>query len=132
MGKSVWESAWIYLGIAAAGMVAGYLLRVYFIEPQAVGAVCTADQVPWWCHFRLALIMGMIHGSWRWASVALVAVSLLVPGRWAPLLLLPGMFLGGVSMLMFSANQGALALVTGFLRALSLGDAADRMRPQGA
>lgn len=130
--KSLLRAPWGYLVLAVVGMVSGYLLRVYLIEPQEVGAICTAEQVPFWCSIRHDIIMGMIHGNWRWSSVVLVFCSLFVSRSLAPLFLILGMFLGGVSLFMFSANSGALAVVTGLLRALALGQPSRELPPKGA
>lgn len=130
--KPLLRAPWGYLVLAVAGMVSGYLLRVYLIEPQEVGAICTAEQVPLWCSIRHGIIMGMIHGPWRWSSVVLVFCSLFLSRSLAPLFLILGMFSGGVSLFMFSTNYGALAVVTGLLRALALGQPSRELPPQGA
>lgn len=120
---------WSYLLLALAGMASGYLLRAYLIEPQEIGAICTAEQVPFWCSLRHTIIMGMIHGHWRWAAVVLVASSLLVPRSLVPLFLMPGMFLGGVLLFFYNPSYGALTVVTGLLRALALGQPPAREPP---
>lgn len=121
------RNPWFYVLVAVVGMVCGTLLRVQLIEPQEIGALCTAEQAPFWCQIRHAIIMGLIHGPWPWGGVVLVGISLILPRSLAPGFLMVGMFLGGGVLFVYSAKLGALAVVTGLLRGITLAEPAPEL-----
>lgn len=125
------RNPWFYLVVVLVGMVCGYLLRVQFIEPQEIGAICTGEQPPWWCQIRHGIILGMVLGPWGWSAVALVGISLFLPRSLAPVFLMAGCFLGGGLLLMYSAKVGALAVVTGLLRGITLGQPGPKLPAYG-
>lgn len=116
-----------YVAVALIGMLSGYLLRTQLIEPQVIGALCTSEQPPFWCQIRHALILGLVLGPWAWTGVVLVGISLLLPQGRAPLLLVAGMWVGGAMLFVYSAKLGALAVVTGMLRGITLGEPAQQL-----
>lgn len=121
------RNPWFYLVVALIGMLSGYLLRTQLIEPQEIGALCTAEQAPLWCQIRHAIIMGLVLGPWPWAGTVLVGMSLLLPRSLAPVALVAGMWVGGALLFVYSAKLGALAVVTGLLRGITLGEPAQQL-----
>lgn len=125
--KTLLRNPWFYVAVALVGMLSGYLLRTQLIEPQEIGAICTAEQVPLWCQIRHGIILGLVQGPWPWGGVVLVGISLFLPRALAPALLVPGMWLGGALLFIYSAKLGALAVVTGLLRGIRLGEPAQEV-----
>ncbi len=121
------RNPWFYVAVAVLGMVSGYLLRTQLIEPQEIGAICTAEQVPFWCQIRHGIILGLVQGPWPWGGALLVGISLLLPRSLAPVPLVAGMWLGGALLFVYSAKLGALAVVTGLLRGITLGEPAPEL-----
>jgi hypothetical protein len=110
------------LAWAAAGLGAGYALRVFAIEPEAIGRACLSEAAPWGCGARRGLIslfhFGILGGA---ASAAgLVAVF---GRRWRTASLRTALIAGGLALALYNAGLGSVAVVLGTLAAMEPGRA---------
>lgn len=99
--------------LAVAAVVAAYVLRYRFIEPEALGAACYGGG-PWWCAPRAALIAATEVNGFGWLSLALVAAALLLP-RGAPLSAHLALAIGGSGLILYNASVSAVAVVAALL-----------------
>lgn len=116
------RSAYYFLLIALFGCLAGYLLRIYVVQPAELGALCSREGAPLWCLARQELIIGMISGLWGKMALGFIVLSVFFKLAIARLILLPGLFLGGVSLFLFGPLIGAFACVAGLVRGITLTD----------
>jgi hypothetical protein len=114
------RSAYHFLCIALLGCLAGYLLRVYLVQPAEIGAMCSLESPPLWCLARDYLIQGMIVSAWGQLAIVFIVLSVLLKLTAARLVLIPGLFLAGVSLFLFGPLLGALGCVAGLVRGITL------------
>lgn len=106
--------------VAVAGVLLGLLARDYLVEPDAIGAVCTADGAPWWCLPRHWLVMlfhwGLLGGgALALAGLAVVAAMAGLPYRLPAFAALAA---AGVGLALYNASLSApAALLAGLLLA---------------
>jgi hypothetical protein len=116
------RSAYHFLAIALVGCLAGYFLRVDLVQPAEIGAQCSVAEPALWCIGRDYLIQGMIVSAWGYLALIFIVLSLFLPLKPARLVLLPGLFLAGVSLFLFGPLLGAIACVAGLVRGITLTD----------
>ncbi len=103
-----------WLAIMLVGLAAA-ALRYQVVEPNQIGAWCSAGDAPAWCAWRHALVSGFLNYSYGYAALAAVLPALL----WrhpAPAWLAAA--LGAFALQLYCVEAGALALLVGSLRLL--------------
>lgn len=105
---------WLLLVVVALGAA---WLRYGLIESSAIGQQCGGANVPAWCHWRQALVLGFLHDVYGIAALAAAALALWRQRLWLAWL---AAALGIFALELYCFEAGALALLTGSLRLLRL------------
>ncbi|TPG06466.1 hypothetical protein EAH88_14160 [Rhodanobacter glycinis] len=105
---------WLLLLVVA--LVAAWL-RYGLIESSAIGQQCGASNVPAWCDWRQALVLGFLHNAYGMAALVAAALALWRQRLWLAWL---AAALGIFALELYCFEAGALALLLGSLRLLRL------------
>lgn len=97
------------LGVITLGLCFRYLL----IEPHDIGLACAADGAPWWCQFRLGVIL--MHAWTIWGYVALGAGVLAVVTGSAWIIRI-GLAFSLMALMLYNADYGAAGFVLSLIR----------------
>jgi hypothetical protein len=110
------------IAVALLAAVAALAVRKLFVEPDAIGQLCTAAGAPGWCLIRQAVVLGFAHNVYGWTSVAAALLALLLrsaPSAW--LALVAGVF-GCVLYRFDPAGAGVLLAALILARLASAGE----------
>jgi hypothetical protein len=114
------------LSVAIVLAIAAGLVRTQFIEPEIMGALCSAATPPWWCALRLGVLSLSSSGVFGYGALALALASFFVKGRWAMAAVILSAAFGGVGLSIYNAYWAATGLLLALLRAARL-PAADQV-----
>lgn len=106
------------LGVAA--LLGGRLVRYGWIEPETIAARCEISPA-WWCSLRTGLIVvTQWHGP-GWVALGLLGTGGLwmLLGRSGRACLWAAVVAAGLSMALYNATQGAIAMVAAGLLLLA-------------
>lgn len=112
--------ALLALGLAVGVAAAGYALRNRLVEPEAMGALCTAADAAFWCPVRTAVIVLSQWGVLGWMPMVLAAAALVLPGRWARPAALGAAVAAGFGLSLYNAGLAVPALALAVLRLVRL------------
>jgi hypothetical protein len=105
-----------WLLLLAVALIAAWL-RYGLIESSAIGQQCGAGNVPAWCDWRQALVLGFLHNVYGMAALAAAVLALWRQRTWLAWL---AAALGIFALELYCFEAGALALLIGSLRLLRL------------
>lgn len=114
MTSKRWRLAWPWLLLLVVALAAAWL-RYGLIESAAIGQQCSGGHGPWWCGWRLALVLGFLHNVYGIAALVATALALLWKRAWPAWL---AAALGVFALELYCVEAGALALLVGSLRLL--------------
>lgn len=104
-----------FLAVAVGVMVLAVLVRFQLIEPQAIGAACSAPGAPWWCLPREALVLPFHFGVPGVIALALAVVGFFLEGPWARRLAWIAMPVAAAGLILYNATWSAPAIVLALL-----------------
>lgn len=99
---------------AGVALAAGFLLRRYAVEPEAVARACEAASAPLWCPLRQGLVFAMQFDLIGSAGIAAGMLAFLRRDSGAALPL-TALVLGGLGLTLQNPLTGAAALLAGML-----------------
>lgn len=116
MSSKLMRLALPWLLLLAVALAAAWL-RYGLIESSAIGQQCSGGNVPAWCNWRQALVLGFLHNIYGMAALAAAALALWRQHTWLAWL---ATALGIFALELYCFEAGALALLVGSLRLLRL------------
>ena len=101
-----WTAVAAVLGLALA-------LRYLLVEPHAMGHLCDLGDGPWWCYFRLAVILTFSIGGLGFVSLGAGIVSLFRRSRTAAV---AAMLVGTAGLVLYNADSAAIGFLLGMIQ----------------
>lgn len=118
-----------YAGWAAVVAALALLLRFRFIEPQALGILCSGAEAPWWCLPREAVVLAFHFEVMGVLALVLGIGAFFLEGRIAMRLAWITLPIAATGLVLYNATWAAPALLLGLLATVRAGLPATRLAP---
>lgn len=117
-GRAFYRRLLGVLGWAGAGLIVGWAVRFFAIEPEAIGRACLETAASWGCGLRQGLIALFHFGILGGVGAAAGLYAVYGRRRWRKVATRAALVAGGLALALYNAGLGAVAVVLGLLGAM--------------